>query len=107
MSYYNYQGDQSKLLQNPLTVVSDDNSAIMIMPNPALDGIHLQFNHNYKGDVHISVFTLEGRKVSSVNIQKTDLILDYNISTGKLTKDFYMVEVRFGGIIIRKKVIVN
>lgn len=106
---FDYTGDVSILSQKIITgsSTSENNSGIELFPNPAQKNVHLKITNNYQGPIHIGVFTIDGKKISSSFATKENTLLDYVIPISSLSKGTYLVYVGIGDKTTWEKMVVN
>ena len=75
--------------------ISPQSGICMVYPCPAADQVHIVINSKIKSDVALEIFTVSGRKVAEINLEKVDYLgfslSDYGIT---LFRGLYFVKVK-------------
>lgn len=108
-STYTYNGELSKLYQTIPTNINSNlyYSSIEIYPNPAQKNLHLKLTNKYLGNIPVEITTITGKKLKSININKTGTVIDQDIRIENLATGTYIVYVRIGNKTESKKVIIK
>jgi len=83
-------------VDNGLSIEGLENSGISIYPNPSTGIFNLNFTSSYKGLVSLNIFSLDGRQVQSLNVQKNSSKLLHSISLANQPKGIYLVKITEG-----------
>lgn len=83
------------------------NYGVELFPNPAQKNAHIMITNTYTGNLHIGVFSIDGKKISSTFVPKEDTSLDYEFSVVNLKKGIYLIYIGIGDKVVWKKLIVN
>jgi hypothetical protein len=103
-----FTGDVTKLSQKITTGIDakKSTSKIELFPNPAQKNVYFKIAGNYLGNVSISIYSLDGKKVSSAYITKAMSTLGYEMQTD-LNKGTYLVYFVLGEKTEWKKLIIQ
>ncbi|MDX1774039.1 putative secreted protein (Por secretion system target) [Oceanihabitans sediminis] len=81
-----------------MSIAEADTVEVKVFPNPASDYIYI---NGISGEAKVDVFSVEGRKVHSFNIEGSTL-LDLNLSKG-----MYVFRISSEGRVLNKKIIIQ
>jgi len=105
-----YRGDSTKLSQSLPSgkgiAANRFGSPINLFQNQAQNSIHVKLSSNYQGIVSVKVFTIEGKSVQSLYLNKSENLVDCHILTHKLAKGSYYVNIVMGIAVETKKIII-
>jgi hypothetical protein len=105
-----YSGDSTKLSQTLPSGkgISANNSGTLInlYPNKVQNSFHLKLTNNYYVIVSLNIYTIEGKRVESLFVNKNETLMNYVISSDKLAKGAYYVNIVMGIAIETKKIVI-
>ncbi len=105
-----YSGDSTKLSQSLPSAkgvtANRLSSAINLFQNQAQNSIHVKLTGNYQGIVSVNVFTIEGKTVRSLYLNKSENLMDCLIPTTNLAKGSYFINIVMGIAVETKKIVI-
>jgi hypothetical protein len=90
----------------PLSVqdINNDNSALVIYPNPASDIVNIDLSKLTNKNVQVNVSDISGKLIYSENISSSDLI---SIDVNEYSKGIYFINLTGENFSLNKKLIKN
>ena len=76
-----------------------------VYPNPVDDNIRITFSNTYNGQVAISIYDLEGRKIYQTLTTKSSQDFDYNLAVSFLHSGTYIIAVDYQNQLATAKVV--
>lgn len=107
---YNYEGDVSLLYQDlfPTNIETKKMySSIELSPNPTKNYCNLIINNFYNGSISAEILSIQGKKLKTLQYNKTGYCLNERIYVYDLPKGTYIVKIFLGDVIESKKLIID
>lgn len=93
---------------NSISNASENIDFHTIYPNPANDRAHLLFKaKDLKNNLQVSVYSITGKLVESVNVQTQIGLNTISLNTSNYQSGMYIVQIHNGNEVVSQKLIVN
>jgi len=92
-----------------ITALTDDyfGKSIFVYPNPASDKIYLDVTNEYKGDVNIKIYNIDGKQFLNTMVYKESMNFIKEIQVSNYNSGIYFVEIQFENSREVRKIIVE
>ncbi len=92
---------------NAINNAQTTESSFNLIPNPASAVVQLSFAHAYMGTVNIELYDEKGALALSKKIQKDSFSFNHELELKHLPKGNYIVMIKFGKVVMDKKLSVK